>query len=72
VLNACRAWRFTTDGALVSKVAGGEWALGRVPGRDRGLVTAALARQRCQPAADLDPAAVGRFVREVLTEVERS
>lgn len=27
VLNACRAWRFATDGAIVSKLDGAAWAL---------------------------------------------
>jgi Domain of unknown function (DUF4111) len=66
VLNACRAWRYTVDGTLVSKIDGGEWALSRVPGPDRELIATALARQRCQPAAGLDPASVRRFVEEVL------
>jgi Domain of unknown function (DUF4111) len=66
VLNACRAWRYAADGTLVSKIDGGEWALSRVPGPDRELIAAALARQRGQPAGGLDPAAVRRFVRGVL------
>ena len=66
VLNACRAERYAADGTLVSKIDGGEWALSRVPGPDRELIAAALARQRCQPAAELDAAAVRRFVRGVL------
>ena len=40
VLNACRAWRFATDRELCSKVAGGEWALGR--GADDAAIAAAL------------------------------
>ncbi|HEY3734272.1 MAG TPA: aminoglycoside adenylyltransferase domain-containing protein [Streptosporangiaceae bacterium] len=66
VLNACRAWRFATDGALVSKIDGGRWALGRVPPRDRQLIETALDRQRCGPAATPDPLAVERFVRKIL------
>ncbi len=50
----------------MSKIDGGEWALSRVPGPDRELISTALARQRCQPAAGLDPASVLRFVEEVL------
>jgi hypothetical protein len=66
VLNACRAWRFAVDGALVSKIDGGRWALGRVDGLDRELVAAALDRQRCLPAASLVPDAVRRFVERTL------
>jgi len=61
VLNACRAARFAGGGGLVSKIAGGEWALGRAAGPDRELIAAALARQRCEPAAELEAAAVRRF-----------
>ncbi|MBW4717212.1 aminoglycoside adenylyltransferase domain-containing protein [Saccharothrix obliqua] len=66
VLNACRAWRFAVDGALVSKVDGGRWALGRVTGPDRALVGAALDRQRCLPAPEPERPAVTRFVHRVL------
>ncbi|GAA4199181.1 aminoglycoside adenylyltransferase domain-containing protein [Actinocatenispora rupis] len=66
VLNACRAWRFAVDGAIVSKVDGGRWALDRLSGTDRGLVRAALDRQLSRPATDLDPEAVHRYVHGVL------
>lgn len=69
VLNACRAWRFAADGALVSKIDGGQWALARVHGPDRELISTALDRQRCVPAAGLDPRAVRVFVRQVLSRV---
>jgi hypothetical protein len=71
VLNACRAWRFATDGALVSKVAGGEWALSRVARPDQELIVAALARQRCDPAGEVDAGSARRFVGEVLALLER-
>ncbi|MDA3645757.1 DUF4111 domain-containing protein [Saccharopolyspora indica] len=69
VLNACRAWRFAADGALVSKIDGGRWALGRVPGPDGELIRTALNRQRCLPAAELDPRAVRRFVGQALSRL---
>ncbi|HEY3957684.1 MAG TPA: aminoglycoside adenylyltransferase domain-containing protein [Streptosporangiaceae bacterium] len=53
VLNACRVWRFATDGALVSKAEGGRWAIPRVGGPDGELIRVALDRQRCLPAAGL-------------------
>jgi hypothetical protein len=65
VLNACRAWRFAVDGAIVSKVGGGRWALDHAPDSDHALIQHALDHQRCLPAADLDPAAVIRFVDHV-------
>lgn len=67
ILNGCRAWRFAADGALVSKIDGGQWALGRVNGPDRELVKTALDRQRCLPAAELDTRAVKQFVHRSLT-----
>lgn len=69
VLNACRAWRFATDGALVSKVDGGRWAIPRVRGPDRELIRVALDRQRCLPAAGLDRGAVQAFVGRLLSKV---
>ncbi len=45
VLNACRAWKFAVDGTLVSKIDGGQWALGRAEVIDRDLIVAALDRQ---------------------------
>jgi hypothetical protein len=69
VLNACRAWRFAADGVLVSKIEGGEWALGRVRGPDRELIKIALARQRCLPAAEPHEDAVRQFVGRALTRL---
>jgi predicted nucleotidyltransferase len=65
VLNACRAWRFAVDGAIVSKIDGGRWALERASDADHALIEHALDHQRCLPAADLDPSAVIRFVAQV-------
>lgn len=65
VLNACRAWRFALDGVIVSKIDGGRWALERASDTDHALIEHALDHQRCLPAADLDPAAVIRFVEQV-------
>ncbi|MEO6511818.1 MAG: aminoglycoside adenylyltransferase domain-containing protein [Nocardioides sp.] len=71
VLNACRALHYATDGALVSKVAGGEWALTRLSGAERTIVDAALARQQeTDPTAALDPVAVRRFVSELQRQVD--
>jgi len=66
VLNACRAWRFAADRALVSKLDGGRWALDRVTGADLELIGTAVDRQRCAPAAELDPHAVRQFVERAL------
>jgi Domain of unknown function (DUF4111) len=69
VLNACRAWRFAADGALLSKIGGGEWALGHVRGADRDLVEIALDRQRCVTGRGLDPHAVRRFVQRIVPDL---
>lgn len=70
VLNACRAWRFAVDGALVSKIDGGQWALGRTHGPDRELVEIALDKQRSIPAAELDRSAVRQFARQALSHLD--
>lgn len=72
VLNACRAWRFAADGALVSKIDGGQWALERVQGPDRELIKTALDRQRALPAAEPDQNAVRQFVRQALSRLTRT
>jgi hypothetical protein len=72
VLNACRAWRFAVDGALVSKVDGGQWALGRIHGPDRELVKIALDKQRSIPAAELDRSVVKQFVRQALSHLTKT
>ena len=67
VLNACRAWRFAVDGALVSKIDGGQWALGRTHGPDRELIKIALDKQRSISAAGLDRGDVEQFVQQALS-----
>jgi Domain of unknown function (DUF4111)/Nucleotidyltransferase domain len=58
VLNACRARLYLTDGAIVSKVAGGEAALQRGAG-PADVITRALAQQRdAQPDRPPAPDAV--------------
>ena len=72
VLNACRAWRFAVDGALVSKIDGGEWALGRVHGPDRELIKIALDQQRSISSAEPDRNAVNQFVRQALSHLAKT
>jgi streptomycin 3"-adenylyltransferase len=67
VLNACRAWRFAAARELVSKVAGGEWALGRGEGDD--AIRAALAHQRGGPARSIDPALVAGLEARATAEL---
>ena len=72
MLNACRAWRYATERALVSKIEGGRWALDRTEGPDRDLITAALHRQRSLPAADVDPPTIKRFTRRIIARLTES
>jgi streptomycin 3"-adenylyltransferase len=67
VLNACRAWRYAAERVLCSKVAGGEWALGRGVGDD--AIQAALDDQRGRPAAAIDPASVAALRAHVTAEL---
>jgi hypothetical protein len=67
VLNACRAWRFATERELCSKVAGGEWALGR--GADDAAIAAALEHQRGGPETPVDPASVAALIARVTAEL---
>jgi streptomycin 3"-adenylyltransferase len=71
VLNACRAWRYAVDGALVSKVDGGRWAEPRLTGSERTLVREALALQSGEKISPLDPDVVRTFVGR-LRDVIRS
>jgi aminoglycoside adenylyltransferase-like protein len=70
VLNACRAWRFAAGRELVSKVDGGEWALGRGAGDD--AIRAALAHQRGGPATPIDPALVAGLDARATAELGAS
>jgi hypothetical protein len=67
VLNACRAWRFAMERELCSKVAGGEWALGR--GADDAMIAAALEHQRGGPERPIDPASIGALIARVTAEL---
>jgi len=67
VLNACRAWCYAAERRIVSKVEGGEWALGR--GADDEAIRAALAEQRGGAAAAVDPAAVEALTARVTAEL---
>jgi hypothetical protein len=67
VLNACRAWRFAVERQLGSKVAGGEWALGRGIGDE--AIRASLDHQRGGPARAVDPASVAVLGAHVTAEL---
>jgi mannose-6-phosphate isomerase-like protein (cupin superfamily) len=69
VLNACRGWRFTTEGVWSSKRDAATWARGRTD--DPVLLDAALAVRAGDHARPLDPARAAAFTRQVLERVER-
>jgi Aminoglycoside adenylyltransferase, C-terminal domain len=61
VLRACRAWRYTMTGEIVSKDDAASWAIGH--GLDRAVVTAALEQRHGRPTATgLDPGRVADLV----------
>jgi hypothetical protein len=68
VLNACRSWRFTTEGVWSSKRDAGAWARPRTD--DPGLIDAALAVRAGDRSRPLDPGRVDAFTRRVLERVE--
>ena len=68
VLNASRGWRFAAEGVWCSKDDAGAWALARTS--DPGIVEAALAARRGDPAATLDPGRVEAFGAEALQAVQ--
>ena len=62
VLNACRAWRFSVEDMLGSKLEGSTWARSRWPHPD--LIDSAVALRHGQDA-HLGPAQVGEFLTHV-------
>jgi hypothetical protein len=69
VLNACRGWRFTTEGVWSSKRDAAAWA--RPRSGDAALIDTALAVRSGDRSRPLDPAGVDAFTRRVLARVER-
>jgi hypothetical protein len=65
VLNACRAWRYASEGVWSSKPAAGEWALTRLP--PRAPIEHALAVRSGESA--LDRGAVDEFLAVVATRL---
>lgn len=65
VLNSCRAARWLHDGALVSKVSGGQWALQHLP-QHAPSIRSALAAQR---SGSRRPGRPGEADRALLVEV---
>jgi hypothetical protein len=70
VLNACRAWRFSAEDVLGSKLEGAAWARARWP--DPGLIDAAVALRRGDDAAALDDSAVDALLSTVATRLREA
>jgi predicted nucleotidyltransferase len=70
VLNACRAWRFSEENVLSSKLSGGEWARERV--EHPLLIDAAIENRRGQRDAQPKAADAKAFVETVVELLEQS
>jgi Domain of unknown function (DUF4111) len=69
VLNACRAWKYASEGRWLSKMRAGAWAKARAP--EMGpLVDCCLAHRAGLQAPEPDPSAVERFLCSILRSVE--
>ena len=67
VLNACRSWRYATEGTWVSKTEAARWALSRSAHRD--LIEAALDARRAEDAVRVGPETTGGLLDEVLANL---
>lgn len=70
VLNACRAWRFATDAAIVSKLDGAAWALDQ--GAPTEIVDRAVQAQLGEDEHHAVTPAVVEFVHGIQSTVRRS
>lgn len=70
LLQACRAWRYEEEGALCSKVAGGEWALTKLKGGSRNIVATAIQLKSGIGQGLLDEAEVLEFVGRIKTRLK--
>jgi predicted nucleotidyltransferase len=70
VLNIARGLRYVREQALVSKDAGGVWALAALPEAQAAQVARALAVRRGETSEmDWDAAALRRFARDLIAEI---
>ncbi len=69
VLNACRAWRFSEENVLGSKLEGAAWARARWP--DPDLIDAAVALRRGEHGT-LDESAVDALLSTVATRLHEA
>lgn len=69
ILNLCRVAAYVREDRILSKAAGGEWGLGRLPERYHSLIRDVLATYRSDEAKAIDPILAREFCREVLTMI---
>lgn len=65
VLQACRAWCFLEEDVLCSKISGGVWAMDRLHGEERWMVTAAIQLKSGKGKSRLDPTLAMAYVSRV-------
>lgn len=66
ILNLCRVAAFVREDRILSKAAGGEWGLSRLPEKYHKLIRDALAAYQWDEAKVFDPILDREFCREVL------
>lgn len=66
ILNLCRVAAFVREDRILSKAAGGEWGLRRLPERYHSLIRDALEAYRSDQAKAIDPIPAREFCREVI------
>lgn len=65
VLNFCRVWAYVTAGLVLSKAAGGEWALQHLPATHHAVIAAALSDYGAAQRGQLvDSVALKRFAND--------
>lgn len=67
ILNLCRVAAFVREERILSKAAGGEWGLSRLPEKYHKIIRDALAAYQWDEAKVFDPILAREFCREVLT-----
>ncbi len=71
ILNLCRVWAYRQEKLVLSKREGGEWALHRLPEKDRELVERALADYTTDASATYDKQRSRAFAAYLLEEISK-
>ena len=70
-LNLCRALAYLKDGLVLSKKAGGEWALGSIPMQLQAPVSDALRCYASDAEMQIDRDMATAFVDHMMTEIDK-